>query len=103
MEDRDEWLTPAEAGVLLKRNVRTLANWRSRQEGPPHYKRMARIEYRRTDIEEWLREQRVLVERDGEEKRGVEQEDPSRRRGAPLVPPILGGSRCPWTFSSGCG
>lgn len=37
MEDRDEWLTPAEAGVLLKRNVRTLANWRSKQKGPRHY------------------------------------------------------------------
>ncbi|UAL29438.1 helix-turn-helix domain-containing protein [Nocardioides rotundus] len=69
MENNDEWLTPAEAAVVLKRNVRTFANWRSRQEGPRHYKRMARVEYRRADIEEWLREQRALVERDGEENK----------------------------------
>ena len=69
MEDRDEWLTPAEAAVLLKRNVRTLANWRSKGQGPRHYARGRWIEYRRSDINEWLAKERTLVERDGEEKR----------------------------------
>lgn len=69
MENNDDWLTPAEAAVLLKREVRTLANWRSKQKGPRHYSRGRWIEYRRSDIDEWLSQERTLVERDGEEKK----------------------------------
>lgn len=69
METNEEWLTPTEAAVLLKRNVRTLANWRSNHKGPRHYTRGRWIEYRRTDIEAWLSEERTLADREGEEKR----------------------------------
>jgi hypothetical protein len=54
--DSEEWLTPAEAAVLTKLSVGTLANHRYRGIGMPFSKLTpgGRIRYRRSDVERWL-------------------------------------------------
>ena len=69
MESNEDWLTPDEAAAMLRRSKLTIANWRSRQIGPRHYKRGRWVEYRRVDVEEYLSQERRRAEKDGEEKK----------------------------------
>jgi excisionase family DNA binding protein len=55
----EELLTEKELAGLLKVSARTLRAWRDAGEGPPALKIGRRaIRYRRSDVEEWLRQQR---------------------------------------------
>ena len=47
------FLDTQEAAALLKVNVRTLANRRSRGLGPPYLKRTGKVLYRLTDLENY--------------------------------------------------
>lgn len=53
-------VTSAEAAALLGMSPRTLANWRSRGEGPPYAhltnSTRSQVVYRTCDIEAWLNE-----------------------------------------------
>lgn len=60
--DLERFLTAAEAAQMLRLADGTLANLRSRGEGPP-YTRVGdrgRILYRLADIEDWLATRRVV-------------------------------------------
>lgn len=47
----DLFLTPAELARRWRVSVQTLANWRSRQSGPPYVKLGRRVLYRFSDVE----------------------------------------------------
>jgi len=48
-EEKDEWLTTAQAAKLLGRPAGTLCDWRSRGLGPPFYK-LGKVRYLRSDV-----------------------------------------------------
>ena len=48
-----EFLTPGEVAALLRRDVRTLANWRYLGVGPAYVK-TGRILYARRDVDAWI-------------------------------------------------
>jgi hypothetical protein len=58
--DPDEYLTPAEAAVVVKLTARTLADLRWRGGGPPFRKLgpgpKARVRYRRGDLDDWMQQ-----------------------------------------------
>jgi hypothetical protein len=49
-----EWLTPREAGEILRITPGTLANWRLQGRGPQFQRMGKRIRYAREDVEAWL-------------------------------------------------
>ena len=49
-----EWLTPGEAGEILRLAAGTLANWRVQGRGPKFHRMGKRIRYARADVEAWL-------------------------------------------------
>jgi excisionase family DNA binding protein len=52
-----EFLDPQGLADLFGISVRTIYNWRSRQEGPRGYRIGGQVRYRRTEVEKWLAEQ----------------------------------------------
>lgn len=56
--DQDEYLKPAEASLVVKLTVRTLATMRSEGRGPAYTKlspgRSGHVRYRRGDLIAWL-------------------------------------------------
>ena len=55
----DEFLKPIEAARFLKFRKETLTNWRSRNIGPPYYKRNRRVLYKKSDLVEYMESGRV--------------------------------------------
>lgn len=49
-----DWLTPGEAGEILRLAAGTLANWRVQGRGPKFQRMGKRIRYARADVEAWL-------------------------------------------------
>lgn len=52
-------LTPEQAAAYLHLNPRTLANWRSRRQGPPYIRCGRMCLYDPADLDAWLTRQRV--------------------------------------------
>lgn len=50
----DELLTPTEVAALLRTDVRTLANWRYRKQGPTYVRVETSIRYPRSAVESYL-------------------------------------------------
>jgi predicted DNA-binding transcriptional regulator AlpA len=58
---RDELLSPDQLAAELDVSPRTLPGWRLRGLGPPYVKVGALVRYRRSDVDAWLRAQRVAT------------------------------------------
>jgi excisionase family DNA binding protein len=56
METLDRLLTVEELADYLGVPVATLYQWRHRGEGPPGFRVGRYIRYRRTDVEQWIRD-----------------------------------------------
>ena len=54
MSDTPQLLVPREAAAMLRKPVRTLANWRYLGYGPRYLHVGRDVRYRLTDIEAWL-------------------------------------------------
>ena len=56
-----EYLTPAEAAIVLNSTVRTLENWRVRRNGGPPFTRLGTktVRYQVEDLRTFMRERRV--------------------------------------------
>ena len=52
--EHGELLTPQEVSKILRRSVKTLANWRSMKVGPPHIKKGPFVCYPKLLVDEWL-------------------------------------------------
>jgi excisionase family DNA binding protein len=52
-----EFLDPQGLADLFGIAVRTVYNWRSRQEGPRGYRIGGQVRYRRAEVEQWLQQQ----------------------------------------------
>lgn len=48
------WLTPAEVAERTGFNIRTLANWRCKREGPPFTGRGPGVRYPEDGLEAWM-------------------------------------------------
>jgi predicted DNA-binding transcriptional regulator AlpA len=57
MNDRQSLATPAEVGAYLRREVKTLRNWRHRGTGPKFCKVGHAVMYRWSDVDAWLEAQ----------------------------------------------
>ena len=57
-----EMLTISELSALIGKNVRTLANWRCARIGSKFVKLGNSVRYRVTDLEEWIKANRVETE-----------------------------------------
>ena len=55
--DSREFLDPPSLSHLLHVSVPTLYGWRYRRVGPPAYRIGRHLRYRRSEVEEWLRDQ----------------------------------------------
>ncbi|HEY3813488.1 MAG TPA: helix-turn-helix domain-containing protein [Caulobacteraceae bacterium] len=51
-----DWMRTAEVAAYLRRNLKTLTNWRTAGTGPRYVKRGSIILYRRADVDAWLAE-----------------------------------------------
>ena len=58
---RADLLTSDETAELLRVPVRTLYVWRGAGSGPPAYRVGKRTLYRRSDVERWLEQRRVMA------------------------------------------
>jgi excisionase family DNA binding protein len=47
-------MTPSEVAEYLRISVKTLANWRSRNTGPPFLRIGGRVRYRQHAMDEWI-------------------------------------------------
>lgn len=57
---RDPLAKPEEVATYLRKNVRTLANWRSLGIGPPYTKTSdGSVRYRWADVDKWLNARNV--------------------------------------------
>ena len=55
-----ELLAPPQAAAILKMSPLTLQQWRAAKYGPPFIRLSKRaVRYRRSDIEQWLRQQQA--------------------------------------------
>ena len=57
MADHQEWLSPKAMAEELGIPVRTIYNWRVRDEGPPGFRFGRHVRYRRVDVDRWIEEQ----------------------------------------------
>jgi excisionase family DNA binding protein len=57
MTVNDEFLDPQGLADWFGIPIRTVYNWRSRQEGPRGYRIGRHVRYRRSEVEEWLKRQ----------------------------------------------
>lgn len=60
-DPRPALLLPDEVAERLNLNARTLANWRSRGEGPPYLKLGGCVRYDPLDLEAWIEAQRCAT------------------------------------------
>jgi excisionase family DNA binding protein len=58
MEHLDQLLTVQELANYLGVPVATIYAWRYRHEGPPGFRVGRHVRFRRSDIEEWISQQR---------------------------------------------
>lgn len=52
-----DYLRPAQVGEIMGWSLNTLANYRSRGEGPPYVKVRNRVLYPADDLDRWIAEQ----------------------------------------------
>ena len=57
-------LTPDQAAEYLRLSERTLIRWRNRRVGPAWVKVGRRVLYRRSDLDSWMDNQRVVPVRE---------------------------------------
>ena len=55
----EEVLTPSELGLMIGKNERTLANWRSARSGPRFVKLGNSVRYPVAEVREWIKSRRV--------------------------------------------
>jgi predicted DNA-binding transcriptional regulator AlpA len=53
------WLTEHDVARVLGLSVKTMSNWRNRDQGPPYVKLNRAVRYRRTDLDAWIESRTV--------------------------------------------
>jgi predicted DNA-binding transcriptional regulator AlpA len=53
------WLTEHDVARELGLSVKTMSNWRNRDQGPPYVKLNRAVRYRRTDLDAWIESRTV--------------------------------------------
>lgn len=62
--DDDPWIKAPDVAALTGVSVSAVRSWVARRQGPPHYRIMGHVRFRRSDVNGWIEARRV----DGDER-----------------------------------
>ncbi len=58
-EDGGEWIKAPDVAEMLGVSVSAVRSWVARRKGPPHYRIMGNVRFKRSEVETWIEEHRV--------------------------------------------